>query len=63
LRSTRALGIPEVKVNWHTFKWPNAMNDGGHHEAGETSMPIGAAGETVDHGAASSVRRRAIDAP
>ncbi|HKA71668.1 MAG TPA: ABC transporter substrate-binding protein [Xanthobacteraceae bacterium] len=26
-KHARALGIPEVKVSWHTFNGPNAMND------------------------------------
>ena len=26
-KHARALGIPEVKVTWHTFNGPNAMND------------------------------------
>src|SRR5919197_2812419 len=26
-KHARALGIPEVKVSWHMFNGPNAMND------------------------------------
>src|SRR5262245_56333090 len=26
-KHARALGIPEVKISWHTFNGPNAMND------------------------------------
>src|SRR5262245_13544288 len=26
-KHARALGIPEIKISWHTFNGPNAMND------------------------------------